>query len=257
MGATPLDKARSLFGRVPARGCWLGIPGVVPAEIIGQAGFEFAIVDLEHGPSSLETALAQLVALKAGGTASILRVPESAPGGALWIKRALDIGAQAILAPSVESVEDAEACVRAFRYGPQGRRGNATRIVRAAGYGADADYLRRWNDEGLLLCQIESPGALERAGEIAAVEGVDGLFFGPADYGAAAGFPEDAALEAAFARMRSAAREAGKLSASVPFASLTAAALVADGVEVVAAASDVSILRKGAAAVLADAASGF
>ncbi|MEO0717412.1 MAG: aldolase/citrate lyase family protein [Pseudomonadota bacterium] len=254
MSPTPREKLDRLMANVPARGCWLGLPSIVTAEIMGRAGFDFAIADLEHGPSSVETAMGQLIALAGTPTVPVVRVPQ---GGGPWIKRALDIGAQVVIVPAVESPEEAVAHVAAFRYGPAGRRGCAARIVRASGYGADDDYVAEWNDTGLLICQIESPEALERAEEIARVDGVDGLFFGPADFATIAGFPGDGELEAAFDRMCVAARKLGKLTGTVPFARLTAADLVRAKVDIVAVASDISILRKGAQAVLDDAASGF
>ena len=223
MSPTPREKLDRLMPNVPARGCWLGLPSIVTAEIMGRAGFDFAIADLEHGPSSVETAMGQMIALAGTPTVPVVRVPQ---GGGPWIKRALDIGAQVVIVPAVESPEEAVAHVAAFRYGP-------------------------------LICQIESPEALERAEEIARVDGVDGLFFGPADFATIAGFPDDGELEAAFDRMCVAARKLGKLTGTVPFARLTAADLVRAKVDIVAVASDISILRKGAQAVLDDAASGF
>lgn len=238
-------KAEALFGRLPARGGWLGLPSVMSAEIMGRAGFEFCIIDLEHGPASYETAIAQMIALQAGGTSPVARVPELRGP---WIKRALDAGAAAVMAPMIETVEMAEEAVRAFRYGPEGNRGVATRIVRAARYGADPDYLKRWNDQGVLMAQLESPHAVDRAAAIAGVDGIDLLFFGPSDYAASAAFPEAAVIAAALDRVIAAARSNGKLVGAVPFADFSPDDLERRGVDVIGVASDVSILRKGAEA---------
>lgn len=232
------------FGRRPAVGCWIGLPSPFSAEIMGLAGFDFALIDLEHGPGGFETAGAQMMALAAAGrTAPIVRVADASPAR---IKRALDLGAQAVMLPQIETPEQAAAAARAARYGPDGARGVATRIVRAARYGADEDYEARWNETGVVIAQIESPDALAGAGEIAAVEGVDALFFGPADYAAAAGYPGAAEVERAFAALTEAARGAGKAIGTVTFAGAAAADLVARGVDLVSVASDVSLLRRGA-----------
>lgn len=241
---SPRQKIETLFGRLPARGCWLGIPSVVSAEIVGQAGFDFGILDFEHGPASYETAIGQMAALNASGAAVMARVPElQGP----WIKRTLDAGAQALMVPMVETAEDAAAAVRLFRFGPEGCRGNATRMVRAARYGADETYLKRWNADGVLLVQLESPHAVDQAEAIAAVDGVDVLFFGPSDYAAAAAFPSDAVVTKALDRVIAAARAHGKLVGTVLFGGHSADDLEARGVEILGASSDVGLLRKGAA----------
>ncbi len=243
---SPRAKAERLFPRLPARGCWVSLPTPIAAEIVGDAGVDFVILDLEHGTATYETVVAQLIALRATGTAAVARVPELYGP---WIKRTLDAGAQALIVPMVATADAAADAVRAFRYGPDGVRGNATRMVRAARYGADPDYLTRWRDEGVLMVQIESPEALNNAEAIAAVDGVDALFFGPSDYGAAAGFPGDAALTRALDQVTAAARASGKLVATVLFADHDADALEARGVDILGVASDVSLLRKGAAGV--------
>ncbi|MEO1330230.1 MAG: aldolase/citrate lyase family protein [Pseudomonadota bacterium] len=242
---TPRQKAEALFGRLPARGCWLALPSPIASEIVGRAGFDFAIVDFEHGPVGIETAVTQMIALKAASTAAMARAPSL---DAAWIKRLLDAGAEALMAPMIESADDAGAAVLAFRFGPEGRRGVATAMVRAAGYGSDPDYLKSWNDRGLLIAQLESPHAVDRADAIAAVDGVDALFFGPSDYAAAAAFPSDTVVIAALERVVKAAHAHGKLAGSVSFAGLDPAALEARGVDIVGAASDVGLLREAAAA---------
>ena len=225
-----------------------GLPSLVTAEIIGRAGFDFAVIDLEHGAGSLETALGQLVALEAAGVAGLARAPQA---DGPWIKRALDLGAAGVIVPRIESAAEAEAAVRELRYGPQGRRGAATRVARAARYGADPDYLARWNGAAVLLVEIESPAALAQADAIAAVDGVDALFFGPADFAAASGFPGAAEVARGFERMAAAARAAGKLVGAPPFGERKPAALIAEGADIVVLAHDVTLLREAAEAALA------
>lgn len=241
-------KMTRLFNRRPALGCWVDMAALAPAEILAGVGLDFLLIDLEHGPASLETAHAQILAAERWGAAAVARVPK---GARPWIGGALDLGARGIMAPMVETPAEAAEAVRALRYGPEGRRGAATRIVRAARYGADDAYEASWNAEAFLIAQIESPAALEQAEAIAATEGVDALFFGPADYAAAAGYPGPETVRAAWERCQAAARAAGRAAGTTPFADLSARDLVAGGADIVTVASDISLLRKGAAAALA------
>ncbi len=241
------SKARSIFGALPALGVWLDIPSVVTADIIARTGFDFGIVDLEHGPSSYETAMAQILAFDAQKRPILLRPPLAADP---WIKRGLGLGAAGVIAPAVENAEMARSVVRAVRYGPSGGRGVATRLVRAADYGADDSYEPSWNDRALTIVQIESPAALAEAPAIAAVDGVDGLFFGPADFSAAAGYPGAAALGDAFLQMAEAAKARGKLVCSVTFPGYDSATLQAAGADIIPVGSDVALLRQSAESVV-------
>lgn len=242
------EKCKALFGAAPARGAWIGLPTLASAEILASAGFEFLVLDCEHGPAGEETLMGQILAAERRGAAAIVRPPEARDP---WIKRALDLGAGGVMAPSVDTVADAQRAVAAFRYGPAGRRGVATRLVRAADYGRDSDYERRWNHEGVLIAQIEGPEGVEAAAEIARVDGVDALFFGPSDFAARAGYPSDAEITEAYCAVAAAAKQAGKLVGATPFATHTAHDLLANGAEIVTVTSDVSLLRRGAAAALA------
>ncbi len=252
MGA-PRAKAERLFGRLPAAGCWLDLPSPEAAEIAAGAGADFGLVDCEHGALSIETAGRMLAALKAGGAAALARPPEISDA---WVKRLLDAGADGLILPMVESAAQAREAVAMALYPPAGRRGMAAGVVRAGGWGARAgDYAAGWNARAFVAVQIESPAALEAAPEIAAVEGVDLLFFGPNDYGWSAGLggAADPAVFAAFRRLAEAARAAGVLSGSVAFPAGPAAALRAAGCDLIASASDVEALRTGIAAALREA----
>ncbi len=251
MGETR-SKAERLFGRLPASGCWLDLPSPEVAEIAARAGADFAVVDLEHGPASVETAGRMIAALRAGGAAAIARPPERSEP---WIKRLLDSGADGVLIPMVDTPEQAAEAAAWVRYPPLGRRGLAHSVIRASGWGADAAaYARDWNDRAFLAVQIESPEALGRAAEIAAVDGVDLLFFGPSDFSARSGFPDLAADPRAFAAFRAvaaAARGAGKLAGAVAFPAGDGAALAAAGCDMISAGSDVGALMRGLAAQMA------
>ena len=246
----PRDKLHRLAGRVPARCIWLDLPSAAAAEIAGQAGPEIAVIDTEHGQIGPETVADMLRALDLTGTPALVRVGDASPGR---IKHALDAGAAGIIVPYVETVAEARAAVRAFCFPPAGARGMATIVTRAGRFGADAPYAREWNDRGLLALQIESARGLAAAPEIADVDGVDMLFLGPADFAADRGIDQaadsDAILEA-LREMGGAARAAGKLVGAFPWPGADPARLVAEGVDLVAAGSDVRALMDGLAAGL-------
>ena len=159
-------------------GCWLGLGASITAEIAGRAGFDWVVVDLEHGAGGQESALHQLQALAGTPTVPLVRVVwNEAP----HVKRALDLGASGVVVPYVQSAEEAAAAVAAVRYPPQGIRGAAS-VTRAAAFGAELQsYLAQANDNLVTVLQIETPAAVAAADAIAAIDGVDVLFVGPMD----------------------------------------------------------------------------
>ena len=248
---SPDFKSRLRAGR-PALCCLLNMASPVAAEIVACAGYDSAMVDLEHGPGDIPTTLLQLQALAARGCAGLVRVPANDP---VWLKRVLDLGPAGVMVPMVADPAAAEAAVAACRYPPRGVRGVAHPIARAAAYGAErAAYVERGEADLLLICQIESPEAVGRAAAIAAVEGVDMLFVGPMDLSAAAGHfdqPDAPALAPLIAEVRRAAKAAGKLFGLLATPGRPAARLLAEGTDLVIDAVDVSLLREAAAARLA------
>ncbi|XP_004309584.1 PREDICTED: uncharacterized protein LOC101294232 [Fragaria vesca subsp. vesca] len=155
------------------------------AEIAGLSGYDFVVVDMEHGPGGISEALSCLRALAATQTPAILRLPESS---ATWAKKALDLGPQGIMFPMIESSKEAEKAVSYCRFPPAGIRGSAHTVVRASSYGIDEGYLSNYDDQLLIMCQVESEQGVKRAEEIAAVEGVDCVQMGPLDLSASMGY---------------------------------------------------------------------
>ncbi|XP_057737348.1 uncharacterized protein LOC130954608 [Arachis stenosperma] len=155
------------------------------AEIAGLAGYDFVVVDMEHGHGGISDALPCLHALAATGTAAILRVPESS---ATWAKKALDLGPQGIMFPMIDSAESAIDAVSFCRFPPAGIRGSAHSVVRASGYGIDEGYLGSYQEELLIMCQVESVEGVKNVGEISAVDGVDCIQMGPLDLSASMGY---------------------------------------------------------------------
>jgi len=175
---------QALRERRPQIGLWLNLAHAYAAEICAGAGFDWLVIDGEHSPNTLPSTLAQLQALAPYPVAPVVRAAWNDP---VMLKHLLDIGAQNVLVPMVQSADEARAAVAAVRYPPQGIRGVASGLARAARWNRVPDYLPRANDEMCVLVQIETPAGLEALESIAAVDGVDGVFVGPADLAATMG----------------------------------------------------------------------
>lgn len=163
-------------------GAWLSIGHPTVAEVTAAQGFDFVLVDTEHTPIGLETVenMSRGVDAADGDTATLVRVPSNDP---VRIKRVLDIGVAGVMVPMIETAAEARQVVKATRYPPRGIRGVAS--GRAAEYGKDfKEYVESADETILTIVQIETQTGLDNAGEIAAVEGIDGVFVGPADLSA-------------------------------------------------------------------------
>jgi 4-hydroxy-2-oxoheptanedioate aldolase len=225
-------------------GFWLSLPSPEVAEIAGGAGFDFVLIDLEHGAIGVETMQRMLMALAVSGTPSVVRVPE---GTEAWLKRVLDAGAAAVMVPRVEDAAAAARLAGWAAYGPEGRRGEGLGAGRAAAWGRDIDgYRRRWRERGGLILQIESSAGLEAAAGIAAVPGVTQLFFGPSDFSAGLGTGrDDPRVAAAARRVAEVARGAGCEAGSTRFGDTGFAGLAAMGFTHAADLNDVGLLARG------------
>lgn len=172
---------RKLAGGQPSFGTWLSLNSIFAARFMARLGFDWLTVDLEHSPTSWETAAAMFGAIADAGCVALARVPR---GDHDHIKRALDSGAMGIVAPMVNSVEEARTIVAATKYPPVGNR-SVGGSLHALNFAATAgDYYARANDEILVILQTESPVAVERAEQIYSVPGVDAIFVGPNDLAA-------------------------------------------------------------------------
>lgn len=205
-------KAALLRGEMQV-GIWLGLAGAVASEVAATAGFDWCLIDAEHGPNDVSTILTQLQAVEGQGAQAVVRVPVSED----WVlKRVLDMGAQTVLVPMVNTAADAARVARACRYPPQGTRGMAPDMVRASRYNAIADYAATANDQICVMVQVESAEAIANIDAIAATEGVDVVFVGPADLSSDMGFhlqPDApqvlAAIDHAVQRITAAGKPAG------------------------------------------------
>ena len=153
-------------------------------ELVAGSGFDWILLDTEHSPNDLESVLQQLQAAAPYPTHPVVRVPWN---DMVTIKRYLDIGAQSLLIPYVQNAEEAKAAVAHVRYPPEGVRGVAG-ATRATRFGRVKDYAKRAHEEICVLVQVETQTALDSLEKIAAVDGVDGVFIGPADLHASLGY---------------------------------------------------------------------
>ena len=212
----PFKKA--LAERQVQIGLWLGLADPYSAELCAGAGFDWLLIDGEHSPNDLRSILGQLQAIAPYASHPIARVPVGHGHiGTTLIKQYLDLGLQTLLVPMVDTPEQAAELVRAMRYPPQGLRGMAG--ARASGWGRNPSYVHEANAQVCLLVQAESQTALDNLDAIAATEGVDGIFIGPADLSASMGHvgnpghPEvQAAIADAIARIVKAGKAAGILT---------------------------------------------
>jgi 4-hydroxy-2-oxoheptanedioate aldolase len=238
---------QGLAGPRPLIGLWQGLTSSYTAEICAQAGFDWLLFDGEHAPNTLPSLLAQLQAVAPYGAHPVARVPI---GEAWLIKQYLDIGFQTLMVPFVESPAQATALAQAMRYPPEGVRGIAPGLARAARWNTVPDYLDSANAGMCLLAQIETRAGLAALDDIASVDGVDGIFIGPADLAASLGFrgkpgaPEVvAAIDDAIQRISAHGKAAGILASGAESATRFAAL----GCRFIAVGSDVGVLLNGAA----------
>lgn len=166
-------------------GLWSGLADPYAAELCAGSGFDWLLIDGEHAPHDLRSTLAVLQAIAPYPVQPVVRVPE---GSAALIKQVLEIGATTLLVPMVDSAEQASALVRAMRYPPQGVRGVGSGLARSSRWSAYPNYLQEANDRVCLLVQVETVAGLAALEAIANVEGVDGVFIGPADLSASMGY---------------------------------------------------------------------
>lgn len=208
-------KSALVNGQVQS-GIWLAMANSTAAEIAGRAGFDWCLIDAEHGPNTLTTIAAQLQALAGTPAQAVVRVPM----GEDWmLKQVLDLGVQTVVVPMVDTAAQAAQVAAAVRYPGEGSRGMGAVLARASGYGEIVDYVASANDEIFLFVQIESAQAVANVDAIAATPGVDGVFVGPADLSADMGFvgqpnaPEVLdAIDHVYARTRAAGKIVGTIT---------------------------------------------
>ncbi|MGD7789321.1 HpcH/HpaI aldolase family protein [Propionibacteriaceae bacterium Y1700] len=233
----------------PLAGIWACAGSPVITEICAGAGLDWLLIDMEHSPNDLASVQAQLQVAAGYPVTTVVRVPSGDP---VIIKRVLDLGAQNLLVPMVSSAADAEAAVAAVRYPPKGQRGVGSALARSARWGRVDDYLTDADDHVSLLVQVETVAGVDHAGEIAAVDGVNGVFVGPSDLAASMGLlgqqthPD---VTAAVLRTFEAVRAAGTFVGVNAFDPDAAQAYVDAGANFLAVSADVTLVARGSDAL--------
>jgi 4-hydroxy-2-oxoheptanedioate aldolase len=235
----------------PLAGIWVCSGSPLVAEICAGSGMDWTLIDMEHSPNGLESVLAQLQAVAAYPITPVVRVPI---GDVVTIKQVLDLGAQNLLVPMISTAAQARAVVEAVRYPPRGRRGVGSALARSARWNRVEDYLADADAHVSLFVQVETAEAVANAAEIAAVDGIDGVFVGPSDLAASLGLlgqqthPD---VEAAVLRTFESVRAAGKPVGVNAFDPAVADRYLAAGASFILVGADVSLLARGSEALAA------
>jgi 4-hydroxy-2-oxoheptanedioate aldolase len=229
----------------PQVGMWVATASAYCAEICAGSGLDWLLIDAEHAPNDLRSLLSQLQAVQAYPICPVVRLPVA---DAVLLKQFLDVGVQNVLVPLIETAEQAASVVRAVRYPPKGGRGVGSALARASRWNRDAGYLASADDGITVLVQVETRRGLDQLERIVAVDGIDGVFVGPADLAASLGHlgrqehPEViAAVEGAIKAVTSLGKAAGVNA----FAEPMVRRYVAAGCKFVVVGADVTLLARG------------
>jgi 4-hydroxy-2-oxoheptanedioate aldolase len=252
------DLRRRVLAGEPTIGAFVNLGSLASAELVARAGYDWVIVDLEHGMGTISDLHAQLLAVQATPTTALVRVPSAER---LNVGRAMDLGADGLMIPRLERVAEVTETLTWMRFPPDGVRGVAL-PNRGGGYGeiGHAELAARVNPTILGVFQVESPAAVESAGELAAIEGVDVLFVGPADLSHAMGIPgrfDEPSFVAALDRVVGACRAHGKSAGILLKDGASVAASHAQGFTFIGVGSDASFVTSGARQQLAAARAGI
>jgi 4-hydroxy-2-oxoheptanedioate aldolase len=230
----------------PQIGLWLGLADAYAGELLATTGFDWLAIDAEHAPNDPRSVLSQLQAFAPYPVQAVVRTVCGEPA---LLKQYLDIGAQTLLVPMVESAEQASRIVAATRYPPAGMRGVGSALARASRWNQVKNYLRDCGAEICVLLQVESVAGLAHLAAIAGTEGVDGIFFGPADLAASMGLlgaPADERVQAAIEGGIRTVRAVGKAAGVLAVDAALARRYLTAGAQFVAVGVDTTLLTRAA-----------
>jgi 4-hydroxy-2-oxoheptanedioate aldolase len=253
---------QALAAGTPQIGLWAALASAYSTELLAGIGYDWLLIDGEHAPNDVRHTLAQLQAVASAQQAfgdarshAIVRVPVGTGDvGVALIKQYLDIGAQTLLVPMIDTAAQAELVVKATRYAPAGIRGMGSALARASRWQAHARYVHEANDQVCVLVQAETVEAMKNLYAIAATPGVDGVFIGPADLSASMGHPGNAAhpeVQAVIADGVKRIRAAGKAPGILATSEAGAKQWLSAGALFVAVGADTMLLASGASQLLA------
>jgi len=244
----PNSFKRDLLAGKKLIGCWSSLASFITTEVLGVAGFDWLLIDGEHSPNDMSTYIPQLMALKDSVSAPVVRPSWNNP---VEIKRLLDAGFYNFLIPFVESVDEARKAVAATRYPPHGMRGVSV-SQRSNRYGTVPDYFKGVNDQMCVMVQIEGNAGVAATRDIAAIDGIDGIFVGPSDLAAGMGHlgnPNHPDVQAAIAAVFANAKAAGKATGILAPVEADARKYMAMGATFVAVGSDLGVFRNATQAL--------
>jgi 4-hydroxy-2-oxoheptanedioate aldolase len=253
MSISAFSLARRLRNAETVHTGWCGLPYPIVAEVVGREGFAAVTLDAQHGLWDMGAIPAGIAQLRQAGAAALVRIPV---GDYATASRALDFGAEGIIAPMINTPVDARAYVSFAKFPPIGDRSwGPHRVMTLAGITDQKAYLREANEFTVTFAMIETRTALDNVEAIAATPGIDALFLGPADLSIALSKgstidPLASEVDDAIERITTAASKAGKIMGAYCHSGERAVALAKRGVRFLAVGSDLAFLRAGAAATL-------
>lgn len=232
-------------------GTWVKIPSLETVELLGHAGFEFVVIDMEHAPHSMSKAYELIFAAQACGMAALVRLPDQ---GGTEVQRLLDGGADGLLVPRVDSIETAKRITRQMVFSPRGERGlGATSRAGRWGLIPMADYVKRGDEECLRMVQLEDWDNLNKAADYLALPDVGGVFVGLGDLFLSSGKPaSDPEVQAMVKAVGEAAAKAGKLSGIAAGGPKEARTYLDLGYSLVMVSNDTTLFGKAAQAAVAE-----
>ncbi|MGO4955762.1 HpcH/HpaI aldolase family protein [Luteococcus sp. Sow4_B9] len=236
----------------PQVGMWVCSGSPLVAEICAGSGLDWLLIDMEHAPNGIESVLAQLLAVGGYPIEPVVRVPV---GDTVLIKQVLDLGAQDILVPMVSTAEQAQRIVDAAHYPPRGRRGVGSALARSGRWNRVDGYLEQASEHVGVHVQIENAEGVENAAEIAAVDGIDSIFVGPADLAASMGLLGQQShpdVIAAVQHTFDVVRAAGKPVGVNTFETQEAHQMLRSGIDYMLVAADVAMLARGSEKLAAE-----
>ena len=260
---TPINTFKqALAAGTPQIGLWAALASAYSTELLAGIGYDWLLIDGEHAPNDVRNTLAQLQAVASAQHAfgdarshPIVRVPVGTGDvGVALIKQYLDIGAQTLLVPMIDTAAQAEGVVKATRYAPAGIRGMGSALARASRWQAHARYVHEANDQVCVLVQVETVEAMKNLDAIAATPGVDGVFIGPSDLSASMGHPGNPAhpdVQAVIAQGVQRIRASGKAPGILATTEAGARQWLAAGAVFVAVGADTLLLASSASQLLA------
>ena len=253
MSNSAFSLARRLRAGETVHTGWCGLPYPIVAELVGREGFPAVTLDSQHGLWDIASLVTGIAQVRQAGAAAIVRIPV---GEFATVSRALDFGAEGVIAPMINTPADARAYVACAKFPPLGERSwGPHRATTLANMPDQKVYLREANELIVTFAMIETQTALNNVEAIAATPGIDALFLGPADLSIALSNganvdPLSSEVDRELDRIIAAARKAGKIMGAYCHSAERAVALAKRGVRFLAVGSDMAFLRAGAAAAL-------